>query len=276
MPTAPPADTPWTGASALFSPDHPTAPGESTGLLYSQQDNSHPAGEYDWWMRNTNFNNRIYPFGSTLPFASLPGNGQGATFQFQFVGNVVAQAILHAVSKEEKGDLLLAPRLTMYNNQRAYMMTVEQQSYISDIDVSGDQYDPVISAIMTGIVLDVKPTVSHDRRYVTLTMQPATADQLDFDRQFITGPEVNLPIDLPIIRLRSIRSTVTIPDGGSILLSGLMTDVKFSSSSGVPFLADLPIIGRLFGSDLKQREKINLIVLVSTNLILFDEEEGKL
>ena len=55
-----------------------------------------------------------------------------------------------------------------------------------------------------------------------------------------------------------------------------MTDLKFEASSGVPFFSDLPVVGRLFGTDLRQREKINLLVLVSANLILFEEEEAKL
>jgi len=265
------------GSDTELDPAHPfVGNGSSTGWLSTDYQSGNPSGEFDYWARNTTFNNRIFPFGSRLPFDSPPGQGVGATFQFQFVGNAVAQAVLHAMKKEEKGDLLLAPRITMYNNQRAFIMAVEQQPFIADYDVSGTMYDPVIQTIMTGTILDVRPTVSHDRRYVTLTMQPGTADQLTFEQLSLQGAGTDYPIFLPSIRLRSVRTTVTVPDGGTILLSGLMTDVKFSSASGVPFFSDLPIIGRLFGSDLKQREKINLIVLVSTNLILFDEEEAKL
>jgi general secretion pathway protein D len=267
------------GSSWNLDPMHPFAPtGSSTGMVYSDQRGvpGYPTNhEYDYWVRSTSFNNRLYPYGSRLPYSTDPGSGEGGTFQFRFVGNVVAQAILHALKKEEHGDLLLAPRLTMYNNQRAYVMSVIQHPYIADYDVAGVTYDPVLNTIMTGTILDVKPTVSHDRRYVTLTMQPSTADQLDWETQYIVGAGV-YPIQLPNIRLRSVRTTVIVPDGGSVLLSGLMTDVTFNSAAGVPFFSDLPILGRLFGSDLKQREKINLIVLVTTKLILFEEEEAKL
>jgi general secretion pathway protein D len=282
--TAGSTGTPFSGTSLMIDDDHPfiAAANSSTGLLVANDRDSFPSGAYEYWLRSTSYNNRVLPFGTRLgnPLVSPLGSGQGATFQFRFVGNAVAQAILHAVKKEEQGDLLLAPRMTMYNNQRAYIMSVVQRPFIADYDVQGLSYDPVIETMMEGTILDVRPTVSHDRRYVTLTMQPGTADQLTFTTLTIvvgTGAlQARYPIMLPQIRLRSTRTTVTVPDGGTILLSGLMTDVKYHSASGVPFFSDLPIVGRLFGSDLKQREKINLIVLVSTNLILFDEEEAKL
>jgi type II secretory pathway component GspD/PulD (secretin) len=92
----------------------------------------------------------------------------------------------------------------------------------------------------------------------------------------IGGGAINLIVQLPTIEFRSVRTTVTLPDGGTILMSGLMLDNKFDAHDGVPFLSDLPIIGRLFGYDLKQRFKRNLLIVVSAQLILFDEEEAKL
>lgn len=246
-------------------------------LVYSRSTN--PVSEYDYWIRSTAFNNRVFPFGSRLPQTSpaggAAGSGVGAVFQFRFIGNVYAQAILHAVKKEEKGDLLLAPKITMYNNQRAYIMSAVQRAYISDYDISGAVYDPVISTIMTGTVLDVRPTVSHDRRYITMNMQPGTADHLQFQIRSIVGAVAFFPIYLPSIRFRSVRTTITVPDGGTLLVSGLMTDVKFDASSGIPFFSDLPVVGRLFGTNSKQREKVNLLILCTANLILFEEEEAK-
>lgn len=243
------------------------------------------AGNYAYRIRSTAWHPRESALGSHLlsEASSQVMYGGGATFQFRFVGNVVAQAILHALKKERKGDLLLAPRVTMYNNQRAYVMVATQRAYISDYDISGGVYDPVLSTILEGTVLDVRPTVSHDRRYITLNMRPGTADQLDLSNiEYIQTPAlpglgaVSFPIQLPSVRLRSVRTTATVPDGGTVLISGLMTDAQYTASAGVPFFSDLPVIGRLFGTDVKQHEKINLLMMVSVNLILFEEEEIKL
>jgi len=259
---------------------------DQPGMLYYNQ-TTDPVGEYDYWLRSTAYTNRVFPFGSRLPqdtpAGGLVGQGSGAVFQFRFIGNVYAQAILHAVKKEEKGDLLLAPKITMYNNQRAFVMSAVQRAYVSDYDVSGAVYDPVISTIMVGTVLDVRPTVSHDRRYITMNMQPGTADHLEFDIRWLSSgpiPELadntlEFPIYLPNIRFRSVRTTVTVPDGGTLMVSGLMTDVKFDAESGIPFFSDLPVVGRLFGTNSKQREKVNLLILCTANLLLFEEEEAE-
>lgn len=233
-------------------------------------------GEYDWWIRSTGYTRRELPFNSYLPQESPPHSGQGATFQFRFLGNVAVQAILHAVAKTEKGDLLMAPRITMYNNQRAHIMVAEQRPYVADYDATGTVYDPVITTILTGAVLDIRPTVSHDRRYITLNLKPATADNLRFRPYYIRGSLADLLIMAPDIRLRSVRTTVTVPDGGTVMVSGLMTDAKLEASAGIPFFSDLPVLGRLFGTDSRQVERINLLVLVTANLILFEEEEAKL
>ena len=88
-------------------------------------------------------------------------------------------------------------------------------------------------------------------------------------------PVIDLAIQLPSILIRTVRTTATVPDGGTLLISGLMTNSSFDANNGIPVLSDLPILGRLFGSDLRQRDKRNLLILCSANLIIFEEEEKK-
>src|SRR5204863_42326 len=68
----------------------------------------------------------------------------------------------------------------------------------------------------------------------------------------IPGGSINLPIELPNLELRSINTTVTIPDNGTMLFSGLINDRKYDAKAGVPFFSDLPIIGRLFATNQKE------------------------
>ncbi|MCK6470339.1 MAG: hypothetical protein L6R28_01220 [Planctomycetes bacterium] len=221
------------------------------------------------------------PLGPAL--TGRPLGNQGALFQFRFFHSVQASAVVNALRKEQQADTLLAPKLMQFNNQQAHIMVAEQRSFIADYDVSGAVFDPVIRSFLTGVVLDVKPTVSHDRKYITLQMRPGTASELTPPRIiFITdGGDinnplglVNLPIELPNIELRSINTTVTVPDNGTLLFSGLINDQKLDAKSGVPFFSDLPIVGRLFSQNYKQRERRNLLVLVNSRVVLFDEEEA--
>jgi len=219
----------------------------------------------------------------------LPGNNLsgGLNAQVRFVGDVELLAFLHALKIREVGTTLSAPRLTVFNTQRAHMFVATQRSYVADYEISGDAYDPVIRQFLQGVVFDVKPIVSADRRYVTLELRPTTAELERMDEMIITAWSIlsgaggavlvtmNYPIQFPILRLRKVRTTVTIPDGGIILLGGLMTDIKFQSETGVPFLSSIPVLGKLFRWNITDNERSNLSILVTGRILLFEEEERK-
>ena len=210
---------------------------------------------------------------------------QGLLFQFRILQSVQQNAILQALRKDQTQDTLLAPKLMQFNNQRSHILVAQQRSYIKDYDVAGAVYDPVIASFLTGVVLEVRPTVSHDRRYITMDVRPGTATELTPPQIiFITNGgdinnptgSINLPIELPNIELRSISTTVTIPDNGTMLFSGLINDNKYDGKTGIPLLSDLPLIGRFFSTNHRERVRRNLLILINARVILFDEEEAKL
>ena len=86
---------------------------------------------------------------------------------------------------------------------------------------------------------------------------------------------LTLPIQFPELELRKIRTTVTIPDGGIIMLGGMMHDIKFQAETGVPFLSNIPVIGKLFRWNVTDNERSNLSILVTGRILLFEEEEHK-
>jgi len=133
--------------------------------------------------------------------------------------------------------------------------------------------------------IDARAQIAFGRRFGELEEHVGAAGKsavgayqivLQLLERFIVLGLADLPIQLPSIQLRSVRTSCTLPDGGTLLLSGLMSDYRFEANSGIPLLSDLPIIGRLFGTDLRQREKSNLLIMVTARLILFTEEEARL
>lgn len=72
---------------------------------------------------------------------------------------------------------------------------------------------------------------------------------------------------------RNIESNILVDDGQIIVLGGLIEDKYNDSSSGVPFLKDIPIIGALFRSDAKTRTKTNLLVFMHP-YILHDKDQS--
>jgi hypothetical protein len=108
--------------------------------------------------------------------------------------------------------------LTMYNGQRAHIAWLQQRAFI-------DRYEPddvpVIEVVSAGDLVEVKPTVSQDRRYVTLELDARRSDLLAMRRYEIElGNGTRAPYEKPAMAIRRLQSTVTIPDGGAVVLRG--------------------------------------------------------
>jgi len=301
LPSSGPAAAPWPIANELA---YDAGPPPTGGYVSSQTLVSNITGGVVLEPRNvdifgdgqmhvigaiTNFRPNNSPeqttIGSTLTTTDLLSQGLNA--QIRHIGNIEVMAFLHALKVREGGTQLSAPRLTVMNTQRAHMFIAEQQSYIADYEISGDSWDPVVRQFLQGVVFDVKPIVSADRRYITLELRPTTAVLLRIDEivvrswTVLTGGTVaviallEFPIQFPELELRKIRTTVTIPDGGIIMLGGMMSDIKFQAESGVPFLSNIPVVGKLFRWNTVDNERKNLSILVTGRILLFDEEENR-
>lgn len=265
----------WTGLNNSFDGDHPTAAGSDPGIYDINEGRPNGApGQIETMLGSwANYRDRSTRLGNDLWDV-----GEGLNVLWTYLGNFQAQALLKAVKKEQRGSVLFAPRLTLFNNQRAYMMVAKQQSYVSAWTSSGDVYTPTVSTgIFDGVALDVRPIVSHDRKYITLELRPTLVRPINLARTVTTNAnDEDLETLLPETEIRTIRTVVTVPDGGTVLLSGLMDEKKVDVRMGIPFLHDLPILAPLFGTDYKDTERRNLLILVTSRLLLFSEEEQKL
>jgi general secretion pathway protein D len=144
-----------------------------------------------------------------------------------------------------------------------------------------------------GVTLDVTPTVGADGYTIDLELSP---EVVDFDgfinygspiltiaapstaasvltparpRSVEVSPNV---INQPVFSTRKVSTSVTIWDGMTISLGGLIREDVQKVQDKVPLLGDIPLVGRLFRSDVDQKLKKNLIIFVTAKLI---DAEGK-
>lgn len=144
----------------------------------------------------------------------------------------------------------------------------------------------------TGVTLDVLPTVGPDGYTIDLEITP---EVVDFDgfvnygspikgirpvspgvASLVTGIETfdltpNV-INQPIFTVRKVNTKVTIWDGSTVALGGLIREDVQKVQDKVPVLGDVPLVGRLFRSDVDQKIKKNLIIFVTAKMM---DAEGK-
>ncbi len=217
------------------------------------------------------------------PMSNRQINQGGLGLQYQWIGEQALQGVLRMAHKENKATIVQAPRITVFNTQRSHIVVQTQIPYISDLEpqisTAAAAYDPVISVLTQGVVLDVRPIVSNDRKYVTLEMRPALAELQTIRSIDINsgGPGGNgtATIQLPWLVLQRAETTVTIPDRGTLLISGFKDIIMRDLKSGVPFVQNIPVLNFFFSRKGKTSERKRLAILVTPEIIDLSEHEGK-
>ncbi len=133
----------------------------------------------------------------------------------------------------------------------------------------------------TGVTLEVDPTVSQNNFTIDLQLTPEVVEFDGFVNYGnpITTPAINAlgqpvrvvitenRIDMPIFSTRRVKTQVTVWDGQTVALGGLIREDVQDIEDSVPILGDIPLIGRLFKTKAEERFKRNLMVFVTARLI---------
>ena len=249
--------------------DGPNAAGApSSGFFYDEGSRGDLRG------RTENF------FGS--PLGNTLSTIGGMTAQWTLLDDLQLSMILRAVEKSNKFQVINNQVLSVHNTQRAYVTVIQQRAYIQDFDVEVAQFqavaDPQVNVLHEGVVLDVRPTIHHDRRYIRLEIQPTVAKVValrDFSST-LGGNTSPVSFQLPEIEVQSVRTTADIPDGGSVMLGGLSNIRNVERRAEVPWLARVPIVGFFFKTEGYNDENRSLMILIRARITDVREEAAKL
>ena len=208
------------------------------------------------------------------------------------------QVVLRALSQKKGIDLVSAPKVTTKSGSTAKIEIVREFRYPSQFDppqlsaTTGSTYAPVVpnspsgwETKNTGITLEVEPTVGPDSYTIELRLAPRV---IEFDG-FInygspiyasvqyTTPLLTLPsttfeatpntINQPVFSVREVETQVSVYDGQTVVMGGLMREDVQKVQDKVPFLGDIPLAGRLFRTNVDQHIKRNLLMFVTAGLL---------
>ena len=199
---------------------------------------------------------------------SALSNVGGLTAQWIYLNDLNLSAILRAVEKSQRVELINDQVLSVHNTQRAYVTVVNQKAYVQDFDVEVAQFqaiaDPQINVLTEGIVLDVRPTIHDNRHYLTLEIQPTVADVVsltDFSTT-LSGQTAAVTFQLPELEVQSVFTTAVVPDGGTILIGGLSRVRNVERRAEVPWLANIPLLGFFFKREGYNDERESLMIML--------------
>ncbi len=215
-----------------------------------------------------------------------------------FIGKATMHGVqllsyLKALRQSGKVNLLHAPRITTLSGQMANIQVLRSFPYASsvertEVDLSGtagedtgtstSEIFPVetyeINEEVVGISLEVTPRVIEGSDIITLDIHPEVTKlsrQIDISSLTALLSTTSLfPSNLgwPVIDTRSTQTSLMVRSGDTIIMGGLIQDQDENTvERKIPFLGDIPLLGPLFRYKYEKREKKNLVILLTANII---------
>ena len=203
--------------------------------------------------------------GGIFPPASptITSPGQPGLFTFGTLDFTTFSAILEMIQSYSDIRIVSNPSVTVRDRHTATILVGERYPILSaNISEFGtvteqlDHYEPI------GVQLAVTPSVLGDE--VELLVRPSSSS---------LGPDVEGSTGLGVARInsRQIDTLVTVKDGQTVVIGGLITTRDVATKTRVPFLGSVPLVGRLFQHDGKTKERVDLVIFLTVSI---NQENG--
>lgn len=205
----------------------------------------------------------------TNPLGRVLSTTGGASIGLTILDDTELNILIRAIEKNTQVQVVNSQILTVMNTQRANISVINLTSYVQDFAVEVAQAsfiaDPQVNVIQDGVVLDVRPVISYDRKYITLELRPTVAELRRPIPTFTTslaGATLPVTLQLPQMKVRSAATTVKVPDGGSVLIGGLREILNRERRAEIPWISRIPLLSILFKEEGTVDENSSLMVLV--------------
>lgn len=176
------------------------------------------------------------------------------------------RATLNFLYSNSRTKIRSRPRVMVKSGQEASIEVGDRvptvTSQIQNSVTQSDSYLTQVSYQETGVLLDIKPTV-HATGFVDIEISQELSE---------ASPNDISAIDSPTISTRSLKTTLTLRDGGAVLIGGLIRAKDVDGEKGVPVLGKLPLLGKLFRGDSLQNNRTELMMMVIPYILSTPDE----
>jgi general secretion pathway protein D len=192
----------------------------------------------------------------------------GTTFGWGVVDEgLTMTTILNALESQGNANILSTPSLLTLDNEEAFITVGQQVPFVTGSYTNTGSANGVANPFQTiqrenvGVTLQVTPQINEGDSVVMDIVQEVSS----ISQQVLSASDV-------ITNERKIETKVLAKDGDIVVLGGLVKDDVQDSQQGVPLLSDIPVLGRLFRSDVVSVTKSNLLVFIRSTIIRDDAD----
>jgi beta-lactamase regulating signal transducer with metallopeptidase domain len=149
----------------------------------------------------------------------------GAEMWSKLLSPAEVERVLEAIRHDPKTTTLSAPRLILFNGQRAFVMVATSTAYIAEVSRIKAQdgstaFDPLIKNVHSGIVLDAHVDVTDNGKSIALDVRPHVARLLSLEKVLAPGSEAGKGpfIQLPRVSTSTLATKVSVPDQQTVVM----------------------------------------------------------
>ena len=187
------------------------------------------------------------------PFVDLGVNSPTAGLGIGFVSNhAILDLQLTAMEKTGNGEVVSQPKVVTSDKETAKILKGAEIPY-QEASSSGSTSTSFKEAALS---LEVTPQITPDNRIIMDVK--VTKDEPDF---------ANSLNGVPPIKKNEVNANVLVSDGETIVIGGVFSNTQTKSIEKVPFLGDVPFVGRLFRRDIVQDQKSELLVFITPRIM---------
>jgi type II secretory pathway component GspD/PulD (secretin) len=163
---------------------------------------------------------------------------------------------LHALEEQGKARILASPKIAAISGQEATFFVGDRIPIVLTDDEGRQQME----FLESGITLTVLPRISNDD-FITIDVRPEVSLFVHSDTT-----------EYPQIRTREAETSVRVRDGQPVLIGGLIQEQEGETINKVPFLGNLPVLGKLFQKSSTTKEKTEMNIILIPRIV--DGSEG--
>lgn len=180
--------------------------------------------------------------------------------------------LIRALAAKRNVHVLSRPQIRTVDNVTAQIQVGQIVPVVNGVTVSSvGSANPVIEQDEAGIILAVTPRISPDGNIVMETI----AEKSDFDGQSVpifTDATTGNVVESPIKNITQVQTTVSVPNGQTVVLGGMITESDTTIERKVPWLGDIPLLGIPFRYDSSSTRRKELLVFLTPRIIRNDAD----
>ena len=179
--------------------------------------------------------------------------------------------LLRALAAKRQVHVLSRPQVTVLDQQTADIQVGQTVPVVDGVVINNNSTTPTVTRVPSGLILRVTPRISPDG---TVFMQVG-AQNNNFDLAGVpifVDPTTGATINSPIENVAATNTFVSVPNGQTVVIGGIITKSEAVNERKVPYVGDIPYLGQLFRTDSTVTTRTELLIFLTPRIIYNDSD----